>query len=111
MDAAGFLGFARHAMTAAQIAMLPRSLTGFHVVATPETGAKATRAMPAATQVDAGNLAILAAPWNENLLAEIKEFLDSAKDDQVDALSRAVNTLATTNAHTTRRMNMSLLGR
>jgi predicted phage terminase large subunit-like protein len=96
---------------AAQIAMLTRSLTGFHVVATPEKGAKITRAMPAATQVDAGNLALLAAPWNENFLAEIAAFPDSAKDDQVDALSRAVNTLATTNGQTARRVNVPLLGR
>jgi predicted phage terminase large subunit-like protein len=96
---------------AAQIAMLTRSLTGFHVIATPETGAKITRAMPAATQVDAGNLTLLAAPWNENFLAEIAAFPDSAKDDQVDALSRAVNTLATTNGQTARRVNVPLLGR
>ena len=96
---------------AAQIAMLTRGLVGFHVIATPETGAKVTRAMPAATQVDAGNLAVLAAPWNENFLAEIAAFPDSTKDDQVDALSRAVNTLATTNAQIARRMNMPLLGR
>ena len=96
---------------AAQIAMLTRGLVGFHVIATPETGAKVTRAMPAATQVDAGNLTMLAAPWNENFLAEIAAFPDSTKDDQVDALSRAVNTLATTNAQIARRMNMPLLGR
>jgi predicted phage terminase large subunit-like protein len=96
---------------AAQIAMLSRSLTGFHIVATPETGAKITRAMPAATQVDAGNLSLLAAPWNENFLAELSAFPDSAKDDQVDALSRAVNTMATTQGQPARRVNVPLVGR
>ncbi len=96
---------------AAQIAMLSRSLAGFHVVATPERGAKITRAMPVATQVDAGNLGLLAGPWNENFLAELRSFPDSEKDDQVDALSRAVNTLMTENIQTARRMSVPLLGR
>ncbi|WP_284258315.1 phage terminase large subunit [Acidocella aquatica] len=96
---------------AAQVAMLTRSLTGFQVVASPETGAKVMRAMPAAAQVDAGRLALLAAPWNENFLSEITAFPDSRKDDQVDALSRAVNTLATTSSQTARRVNVPLLGR
>jgi predicted phage terminase large subunit-like protein len=91
--------------------MLTRSLSGFQVVASPETGAKIMRAMPAATQVDAGKLALLAAPWNENFLSEIAAFPDSKKDDQVDALSRAVNTLATTTAQAARRVNVPLLGR
>jgi predicted phage terminase large subunit-like protein len=61
--------------------------------------------------VDAGNLAMIYAPWNDSFIAELKAFPDSAKDDQVDALSRAVNTLATTNRHATRRVTVSLLGR
>ena len=96
---------------AAQVAMLSRGLAGFHIIATPESGAKITRAMPAATQVDAGNLCLVAAPWNDNFLAELRAFPDSAKDDQVDALSRAVNTMLTTHASAARRMNMPLLGR
>ena len=96
---------------AAQVAMLTRSLSGFQVVASPETGAKVMRAMPAATQVDAGKVALLAAPWNENFISEIRAFPDSAKDDQVDAFSRAVNTLATTNSQVSRRVNVPLLGR
>ncbi len=96
---------------AAQVAMLTRGLGGFHVVATPEMGAKVTRAMPAATQVDAGNLSLLAAPWNDMFLAEIRAFPDSLKDDQVDALSRAVNILATTSTQAARRVNVPLLGR
>ena len=96
---------------AAQVAMLKRSLSGFQVVSSPETGAKVLRAMPAATQVDGGNVALLAAPWNENFVGEIREFPDSAKDDQVDAFARAVNTLVTTNSQAARRVNVALLGR
>ncbi len=96
---------------AAQVAMLKRSLSGFQVVSSPETGAKVLRAMPAATQVDGGKVALLAAPWNENFISEIREFPDSAKDDQVDAFARAVNTLVTTNSQAARRVNVALLGR
>ena len=96
---------------AAQVAMLKRSLSGYQVVSSPETGAKVLRAMPAATQVDGGKVALLAAPWNENFISEIREFPDSAKDDQVDAFARAVNTLVTTNSQAARRVNVALLGR
>jgi predicted phage terminase large subunit-like protein len=95
----------------AQVAMLTRGLLGFHVIATPESGPKVTRAMVAATQVDAGNLALVAAPWNDAFLAELRAFPNGDKDDQVDALSRAVNTLATASAAMARRMNVPLLGR
>jgi len=96
---------------AAQIAMLSRGLSGFNISATPERGTKVMRADPAATQVDAGNLSLLAAPWNENFLAELSAFPDSAKDDQVDALSRAVNTLATSDFPPARRIHIPLLAR
>lgn len=95
----------------AQIAMLTDLLLGFTVNSSPETGAKVTRAMPAATRVDAGKVSLLAAPWNENFLSELGAFPDSNKDDQVDALSRAVNTLATTNETAARRFNVPLMGR
>jgi predicted phage terminase large subunit-like protein len=96
---------------AAQIAMLSRMLAGFQILASPETGTKEQRAGPAATQVDAGNLAIVAAPWNDSFLSEIRAFPDSRKDDQVDALSRAVNTLATAHVPVARRVSVPLLGR
>jgi predicted phage terminase large subunit-like protein len=91
--------------------MLTDLLLGFTVNSSPETGAKVTRAMPAATRVDAGKVSLLAAPWNENFLSELGAFPDSNKDDQVDALSRAVNTLATTNETAARRFNVPLMGR
>jgi predicted phage terminase large subunit-like protein len=69
------------------------------------------RAMPAATQMDAGNMVMVAAPWNDALLAELKAFPHGAKDDQVDALSRAVNTLAGNAAQPARRLNACFLSR
>lgn len=95
----------------AQIAMLSIKLDGFKVATSPETGGKITRAMPAATRMDSGNIMLLAAPWNDNFLAELSAFPESSKDDQVDALSRAVNTLVTTNAAMTRRFSIPLIGR
>ncbi|OYV57059.1 MAG: hypothetical protein B7Z71_12490, partial [Acidocella sp. 21-58-7] len=95
----------------AQIALLTTGLIGYNVNASVESGPKIMRAMPAATQMDAGNVVLIAAPWNDAFLSELGAFPDSQKDDQVDAFSRAVNTLATTSGTATRRLNMSLLGR
>lgn len=95
----------------AQVASLRNELLGYQVSASVETGAKITRAMPAATQMDAGKIAVLAAPWNDNFIAELESFPDSHKDDQVDALSRAVNTLATTQVAQMRRVRVPLMER
>jgi len=95
----------------AQVAYLTRSLLGYKIDASPETGSKTSRAMPAAAQMDAGNVLLLAGPWNLNFLRELNAFPDSDKDDQVDAFSRAVNTLATTSDSEPRRMHVPLVGR
>jgi predicted phage terminase large subunit-like protein len=73
----------------AQVRYLTSRLAGYHVHASRETGAKTTRAMPVASQIEAGNLALLHAPWNSSLLEELKDFPLGRKDDQIDALSRA----------------------
>ena len=73
----------------AQVAYLTRQLAGWRVVASPETGAKETRAMPVASQVEAGNVALRRATWNRDFLEELADFPHGRKDDQVDALSRA----------------------
>lgn len=62
-------------------------------------GSKAKRALPASAQAEAGNIRILAAPWNETYLQEMEAFADwdhipkderppvLPHDDQVDATS------------------------
>jgi predicted phage terminase large subunit-like protein len=95
----------------AQIAAMSAELIGYRVTATVESGAKIARAMPAATLIDAGKINLLAAPWNENFLRELEAFPDSQKDDQVDALSRAVNTLVTSPAAPARRINVFMMNR
>lgn len=59
------------------------------MTASAETGAKTTRALPVASQVEAENLAIVSGPWNSAFVEELRDFPNGAKDDQVDALARA----------------------
>jgi predicted phage terminase large subunit-like protein len=78
-----------------QMSYLTRQLAGFHVISSRETGSKATREMPLASQVEAGNVSIIRAEWNRILLNEMSDFPWGKKDDQVDALVRAFTTLTT----------------
>lgn len=77
-----------------QTAYLTRQLAGFHVIASRETGSKATRAMPTASQIEAGNLGLIRANWNQCFVDELRDFPFGRKDDQVDALVRAFTTLS-----------------
>jgi predicted phage terminase large subunit-like protein len=79
-----------------QVAWLSQRLSGFRIRASPETGAKLTRATLPAAAIESGTLAILRAPWNRALLDELRDFPHGRKDDQVDALSRAFAQLALT---------------
>ena len=45
--------------------------------------------MPVASQVNAGTVTLLRGDWNRDFLEELQDFPGGAKDDQVDALSRA----------------------
>jgi predicted phage terminase large subunit-like protein len=94
----------------AQVRYLTGRLAGYRIVASPETGAKETRAMPVASQANAGNLALRRAPWNRPLLEELQDFPNGAKDDQADALSRAF-TLLTETAAPSRRADIALFNR
>jgi predicted phage terminase large subunit-like protein len=76
-----------------QAAYLTRQLAGFHVICERESGSKATRAMPLASQVEGGNVSIVRAEWGRTLLDEMRDFPWGKKDDQVDALVRGFGTL------------------
>ena len=80
------------------------------MIASRETGSKATRAMPLASQVEAGNVSIARGDWNQTLLDEMRDFPWGKKDDQVDALVRAFSTL-TTHPRPMRSIAMSILSR
>ena len=71
-----------------------RKLSGHRVHTSTETGDKATRASPFASQVNVGNVAMLRADWNRALMDELGTFPGGSHDDIVDALSRGFNQLS-----------------
>ncbi len=64
-------------------------LSGFDVVAMPESGSKETRAEPMAAQWQAGNFDIVAGDWNEIYLQQLENFPVGKFKDMVDASSSA----------------------
>ncbi len=68
-------------------------LAGFVVSATPETGSKVQRAETFASQVAAGNVFLVKAPWNELYVEELCLFPGGSWKDQVDASSGAFGAL------------------
>ena len=74
---------------------LVRALAGFDVVLVSPSGAKDIRARPFAAQAEAGNVRMVAGPWNTEYLDELALFPNGKHDDQVDASSDAFNLLAT----------------
>lgn len=93
-----------------QISYLAAQLAGYRVTSSRETGSKTTRALPVASQIEAGNLAVVRAGWNGPLLEELGNFPFGEKDDQVDALSRAFSSLIGTGA-ALQRASVPLFGR
>ncbi len=91
-----------------QVAWLSGLLSGFRVVAGPETGSKLTRATPAAAAVAGGQMAVLRGNWNRAFLDELRDFPGGRKDDQVDALARALAMLSEARA---RRLDVAFMGR
>lgn len=70
-----------------------RQLHGYIVEASPELGSKSNRASPFAAQVNIGNVMMVRAPWNAELVNEMRMFPNGKFDDQIDAMSRAYNDL------------------
>ena len=76
-----------------QVTYLTKSLAGYRVVSSPESGNKETRAEPLAAQINVGNVMMLRGEWNQALMHEMKMFPNGKNDDQIDALSRAFSEL------------------
>lgn len=80
-----------------QAAYYIKKLAGYTVEISPETGDKATRAAPIASQCNIGNLDIMednaANRWNRAFKDELAAFPSGAHEDMVDALSRAFGML------------------
>ena len=71
-----------------------RLLAGFNVRSETVTGDKVTRSNPLASQAEAGNVDLVAAPWVEDWLREHEMFSASCPhDDQVDSASGALHNL------------------
>ena len=73
-------------------------LAGKTVHGEPVTGDKEDRARPFSAQVEAGNVDIVAGPWNAEFLSELQGFPTLKHDDIVDASSDAFNYLAPSGA-------------
>jgi predicted phage terminase large subunit-like protein len=56
---------------AIQARSLIGALVGYNATATPESGEKADRAIPAKAQAEAGNILLVRGPWNEAFLNEL----------------------------------------
>lgn len=84
----------------AQAEQFVRKLAGYPVVTKTATGDKATRATPAASQAEIGNIKILATgdpaadAWIQPFLDELALFPAGSHDDQIDALADSLNFLA-----------------
>lgn len=72
-----------------------QQLAGYMIKTEPVSGSKTTRATPLSSQVQAGNVKILRADWNDAFLNELENFpTESGHDDQVDAAADAFSFLA-----------------
>jgi predicted phage terminase large subunit-like protein len=72
------------------VAHIKSILAGYWVESVVARENKVSYAGPLSTQVEAGNVDVLAGSWNEAFYAELEGFPDAAHDDQVDACSRAM---------------------
>lgn len=77
-------------------AALVRMLQGFHVASERVTGSKEVRARAFASQVNAGNVRMLRAPWNTAALNELRTFPRGDHDDIIDAAGDAFDGLTST---------------
>ena len=79
----------------AVIADYVRSLPSYVVKGFPASGSKEARAVPFASQAEAGNILMVEAEWNEAYVQELEQFPSTtAKNDQVDASAGAYNVIA-----------------
>ena len=72
-------------------------LQGYITYFSPETGDKTQRCYPFAAQVEAGNVYLLKANWNDAYISEAISFPNSTFKDQIDASSRAYSCLINKN--------------
>lgn len=71
-------------------------LGGYDVEGKAASGHKTTRWRPLVAQTEAGNVSIVSAPWNSELIDELCGVPNTLHDDQADAVSGAYNKLKST---------------
>lgn len=71
-------------------------LAGFIIKAVKETGSKEARAVPVASQWQAGNFDVVVGDWNEMYFDQLESFPQGKYKDMVDATSAAFAELETT---------------
>jgi predicted phage terminase large subunit-like protein len=71
-----------------------RLLGGYDVRGRPASGSKVSRWKPFVAQAEAGNVSMLSAPWNSDLIDELCGVPNTKHDDQADAVAGAYNRLA-----------------
>lgn len=76
-----------------QVLAMAKLLAGHILHFSLESGDKTTRADPMASQINAGNVLVLRAPWNQKFFDQCRTFPFGSFDDKVDAASRAFNAL------------------
>jgi predicted phage terminase large subunit-like protein len=74
----------------AQAEYLVRRLAGFTASTRPERGGKTGRFGPFSAQCEAGNVAFVRGPWNEEFFTALEGFPDAVHDDHADACSGAL---------------------
>ena len=78
-----------------QVRYFAGKLHGFDIHFSPESGDKEIRARPFASQVNAGNVYLLRAPWNTAYIGEASGFPTGRFKDQIDGTTRAYSRLVT----------------
>lgn len=71
-------------------------LAGYDVIFERPTKSKEERATALSVQINNGNVSMLQANWNYDLISELRAFPNGKNDDQVDSLSSAFNNLVLT---------------
>ena len=80
----------------AQVLDFVQALDGYNAWSSPESGDKETRALPLASQCEAGNVYLPEdAPWVEEFIKEASLFPAGDFTDQIDACSRSYHRLLT----------------
>jgi len=73
---------------------LAGKLAGYKVTINPKRTRKEQDWSPLSSQAEAGNVAMIRGPWNQELLSELEALPEGAHDDQADAASGGFGMLA-----------------